>query len=84
MEAVYTYPDGTNLMYIIFPRAQVVSVTEMEFATEEPAAVSIMIEAKRADSDISGGDSIWNDKPLGRIIWDDGSSLTTTTTTTTS
>lgn len=82
MEAIYTYPDGTNKMYIIFPRCQVVSVTELEFAAEEPAAVTIMIEAKRADSEIVGGDGIWDSKPLGRILWDDGSTLTTTTTTT--
>ena len=82
LEAVYTYPDGSNLMYIIFPRAQVVSVTELEFAAEEPSAVTISIESKRADGGISGGHAIWNDKPLGRIIWDDGSTLTTTTTST--
>lgn len=83
MEAIYTYPDGTNKMYIIFPRAQVVSVAELEFAAEEPAAVTINIEAKRGDSEITGGHVIWDNMPLGRIIWDDGSTLTTTTTSST-
>ena len=82
MEAVYTYPDQVNTMNIIFPRCQVAASIEMEFASEEPAAVAIMIESKRADSEISGGNSTWDDKPLGRIVWDDGTGFTTTTTTT--
>lgn len=83
MEAIYTYPDGTNTMNIIFPRAQVSAAIEMDFAPEEPAAVAIQIEAKRADSEISGGNAAWDDKPLGWIVWNDGTTLTTTTTTTT-
>ena len=84
MEAIYTYPDGTNTMNIIFPKAQVSGSIEMDFAPEEPAAVAISIEAKRADSEISGGSTTWDDKPIGQILWNDGSTLTTTTTTTTS
>jgi len=83
MEAIYTYPDGTNTMNIIFPRAQVSGVIEMDFAPEEPAAVAVSIESKRADSEISGGNACWDDKPLGQILWNDGSTFTTTTTTTT-
>lgn len=92
MEAVYTYPDGTNTMTIVFPRAEVTSAAEMDFAAEEPAAVSITIEAKRADSDSSwenaagttiNGSVIWDAQPLGIIVWNDGTRTTTTTTTTT-
>jgi len=87
MEAIYTYPDGINTMNIIFPRCQVTSAIEAEFAEEEPAAVAVSIEAKRADSGITDatypGNSAWDDKPLGLIRWNDGSTLTTTTTTTT-
>jgi len=87
MEAIYTYPDGTNTMNIIFPRCQVTAAIEMEFAEEEPAAVAVAIEAKRADSGITDatypGNSAWDDKPLGLIRWNDGTTLTTTTTTTT-
>ena len=87
MEAIYTYPDGVNTMNIIFPRAQVTSAIEAEFAEEEPAAVAVQIEAKRADSGITDvgnpGNSAWDDKPLGVIVWNDGSTLTTTSTTTT-
>jgi len=70
MEAVYTYPNGTNHMYIIFPRAQVSSTVEIDLAAEDAAAVPITIEAKRADSEVEGGSSVWDDKPLGRIAWD--------------
>lgn len=83
MEAIYTYPDGTNTMNIIFPRAQVSGAIEMDFAPEEPAAVAVSIEAKRADSEVSGGNACWDDKPIGQILWNDGSTFTTTTTTTT-
>ena len=83
MEAIYTYPDGTNTMKIIFPRAQVTSSTEIDFATEDVAAVPIVIEAKSADGSISGGNAAWNSMPLGMIIWDDATQTTTTTTTST-
>ena len=87
MEAIYTYPDGTNTMNIVFPRCQVTAALEAEFAEEEPAAVAVSIEGKRADSGITDavypGNAAWDDKPLGQIIWNDGSTWTTTTTTTT-
>jgi hypothetical protein len=85
MEAVYTFPDGTNTMVIIFPRAQVASAPEVDFQQEEVAAVPISIEAKRADSEMTGGNVAWDAMPLGRIYWDDGTgtSMTTTTSTTT-
>lgn len=81
MEAVYTFPDGTNTMTIIFPRAQVTSAPEVDFQQEEVAAVPISIEAKRADSEMSGGHVAWDSQPLGRIYWDDGGTTMTTTTT---
>ena len=87
VEAIYTYPDGTNTMNIVFPRAQVTASIEMDFAEEEPAAVAISIEAKRADSGITDatnpGNAAWDAKPLGQIMWDDGTGFTTTTTTST-
>lgn len=86
MEAIYTYPDGTNTMNIVFPRCQATAAIEMEFAEEEPAAVAIAIEAKRADSGITDatnpGNACWDLQPLGRVVWDDGTGFTTTTTTT--
>lgn len=83
MEAAYTYPDGVNTMTIIFPRAQAEASPAVEFAKEEPAAPTVNLEGKRADSGTSGGHSVWNAAPLGKIIWDDGSGTTTTTSTTT-
>ena len=69
MEAVFTYPNGTQYMYIIFPRAQVTSSMEADSQLEEAAAIPITFKATPADSDVSGGDATWNDKPLGRIYW---------------
>ena len=70
MEAVYTYPNAVNHMYIVFPRAQVSASVEMDLQSEDAAAVPITFEAKRADSDMTGGDAMWDDKPLGHFTWD--------------
>lgn len=83
MEAIYTYPDGTNTMKIIFPRAQVTSNTELDFQMENVAAVPVVITSKSADGSISGGNAVWNSMPLGMIIWDDGTGTTTSSTTST-
>lgn len=69
MEAHYTYPDGIHFMDIIFPRAQVSSSVELPFAAEDAAAVPITFEGKRADSETTGGDAVWDDKPLGKFLW---------------
>lgn len=69
MEAVYTYPDGTNKMYIIFPRAQAISKVEVDLQAESNANVPLTFEAKRADSETDGGNAVWDAKPLGRICW---------------
>ena len=70
MEAVYTYPSGSNYMYIIFPRAQVSASPEVAFAAEDAAAVTVIFEAKSADSNVTDGNAVWDDKPLGRIHWE--------------
>lgn len=70
MEACYTYPDGTHHLYVIFPRAQAKATVELAFAAEEAAAVPISFEAGRADSEVDGGNAVWDDKPLGRLFWD--------------
>lgn len=70
MEAVYTYPNGTNHMYIILPRAQVSATVEVDLAAEDAAAIPVTIEGKRADSEVTGGNAVWDSKPLGRIAWD--------------
>ncbi len=74
VEAVYTYPNGTNHMYIIFPRAQVTSSVELSFNAEDNMNVAVTAEAKRADSGVSGesftGNAVWDDSPLGRIYFD--------------
>ena len=69
MEARYTFPNGTNYMDIIFPRAQVSAAVEIDLQIEDAAAVPVIFEAKRADSEVSDGDGVWDAKPLGRICW---------------
>ncbi len=69
MEAFYTYPDGVNEMVIIFPRAQITSTIEIDMKAEDAAAVPITFEAKNADSQVSGGSSVWDSKALGRILF---------------
>lgn len=69
MEARYTFPNGSNYMDFIFPRAQVSASVEIDLQAEDAAAVPVSIEAKNASSDVSGGNAIWDDKALGRIAW---------------
>lgn len=70
MEAVYTYPNGTNHMYIIFPRANATATMEVDLQAEDNANVPLTFESKRADSLVSGGDATWDSAPLGRIYFD--------------
>ena len=69
VEGVFTYPDGTSTMTFIFPRAQVSANTDMDFTSEDSAAVTVTFESKNASSDVTGGNAIWDSKPLGRIQW---------------
>lgn len=69
MEALYTFPNKSNTMTIIFPRAQITSSNELDLQSESATAVTIVFEAKTASSDQTDGDAVWNDKPLGRIAW---------------
>jgi hypothetical protein len=70
MEAVYTYPNQVNHMYVIFPRANVVSSAEIDWAAEDTIASPVTFEAKLASDDTAGGHSAWNVAPLGVIIFD--------------
>ena len=69
LEAIYTYPNGTDKMTIIFPRAQAAPNIELDLKAEDNANVPVTFEAKASDSSTSGGSSVWDDKPLGRIYW---------------
>jgi len=70
MEALYTFPNGSNTMALIFPRAQVSASIEVDLQTEDAAVVPITFESKNASSDVTGGSSVWDSKPLGRIAFD--------------
>lgn len=67
MEAEYVFPNGSDKMTIIFPRAQVTSNFEIDLQQEEATAVPIVFESQNASSDVSGGDAVWDNRPLGRI-----------------
>lgn len=69
MEAMYTFPNGTNYMHIIFPRAQVKSSLELSFEKESNSKVPVTFSSTLASSDVSGGSSVWDNKPLGRIMF---------------
>lgn len=69
MEAVYTYPNGVNTMTIIYPRANAVSSVELDMQAEDNANVPLTFEAKRADDEVAGGNAVWNDSPLGIIVF---------------
>ena len=69
VEARYVYPDGTSILDIIFPRAQVTSALELDFQKEDNAKVPVTFEAKRADSAVTGGHAVWDDRPLGWLKW---------------
>jgi len=70
MESLYTYPNQTNHMYIIFPRANVTGNTEISMQAEDAASPPMVFEAKRADSGVAGGNAAWNSMPLGILYWD--------------
>jgi hypothetical protein len=70
MEAVYTYPNQTNHMYVIFPRANVTSSTEIDWAAEDTIASPIVFEGKRSDSETVGGNAAWDTMPIGVILFD--------------
>lgn len=70
LEAVYTYPNQTNHMYIIFPRANATSSVELSLAADDNANPPITFEAKRADSEVTGGDPVWDQMTLGQIYFD--------------
>jgi len=69
MEAEYVYPNGIDKFTIIFPRAQATSSIEMDLKAEDAVAVPVTFESKRADSEVAGGDVVWDERPLGRILF---------------
>jgi hypothetical protein len=69
MEALYTFPNGSNYMTIIFPRAQAVGAMEIALSKEDNSKPTITFESKVASSDVSGGHAVWDDKPMGRILF---------------
>lgn len=69
VEALYTYPNGTNTMTYIFPRGQAVASIEVDHAEESEVAVPISFQSGNASSNNSLGNVVWDAMPLGRVIW---------------
>lgn len=69
VEALYTFPNGTNTLTFIFPRAQAETSMEIDFAEEEEAKPTMRLASKDASSANSAGNAVWDTMPLGRIIW---------------
>ncbi|MDY0324790.1 MAG: hypothetical protein RBQ87_01285 [Candidatus Cloacimonadaceae bacterium] len=69
IEGVYTYPDGVSQMVMIFPRGQVAASVDIDFAEQDPAAIPVQFDAKTASSENAAGSAVWNNMPLGQIVW---------------
>ena len=73
VEALYTFPNGTNTMTIIFPRCNITSSLNIDFQAEDAAAVSMIMKSMTASDDVTGGHSVWNGSvdagPNGRILF---------------
>jgi hypothetical protein len=69
VEAVYTFPNGTNTLTFVLPRAQAEASTEIDFQDEEEAKPPIRLAAKDASSANAAGHAVWDAMPLGRMIW---------------
>lgn len=67
MEAVYTFPNGSNYMTIIFPRAQIKSNLELDLQAEDSAKPGMEFSSNTSDSDNADGHACWDGKPLGVI-----------------
>ena len=65
MEALYTYPSGTDYMHIIFPLSQVKSNLEMDLQAADSAKPGIEFVSNVADSTNDDGHAAWDGKPLG-------------------
>jgi hypothetical protein len=72
VEAVYTFPDPTYKMIIIFPRANVTSSLSLDQQPEDIAAVTVSIKAMGASSDTEGGNAVWDNMPNGLILFTGG------------
>lgn len=69
VECVYTFPNGTNTITTIFPRAQVMEGFEFEPGEEDPAAIALAFNSLNASSENDDGNAVWDSMPLGKMIW---------------
>lgn len=63
-ELVFTYPNKTNQMILIFPRTQIVTPDfDLTFNSEDAMAAPLVIKALRTDNEN------WSTRPLGKSIF---------------
>lgn len=67
VELEYLYPNKTDKMIVILPRAVVTSSLPFSFEEEDNADVPVTFLAKRADLEVGG--SAWATYPYGRIYF---------------
>lgn len=72
-EMIYSFPDTDYTMETVFPRAQVTGSVSLDFQATDSAKNPMTIEAKRAGSNVSGGNAVWDNAPLGYIWFVDAS-----------
>lgn len=70
VEAVLELPDGSGIQTYIFPRAQISSNVELGFAADDNAKPAITIESSIASSETNDGDAVWDDMPLGWVVFE--------------
>lgn len=64
VEAEYTFPNGTNKMIVIFPKAQVTSSVEFDYQKDTGASIPLTFESKRNDTETQ-----WANAPLGCVVF---------------
>lgn len=69
VEGVYTFPNGTNTITFIFPRAQAVGDLDLAFSESDEAAPAISLKSMYAGSENALGNAVWDSFPQGRIVW---------------
>lgn len=72
-EMHYSFPDTDYTLDIVFPRAQITGTASLDFQALENVKNPITIEAKRADSEVTGGHAAWDSAPLGMVHFFDAS-----------
>lgn len=69
IEGVVSFPMSSHKMVFILPKAQVVSSLTFDFAQGGEGNTPVMFKANQATSLTDGGHAVWDNAPLGKIVW---------------